>query len=161
MIPKFKNKLSAREALIEKQEETNKALNQYRLDDHAELKDVNQRIGSPMWHTEFISRVEKATHRKVWAEDSYRDKEVAGFYTTINGEKTYICSFQKGAMPEFSIIVTDERDLPIQEKRGWRTVLTRLLQTGNIKFYQIKNAFDIREHQADERWRANTQSFKG
>ncbi len=161
MILNPTNKLSKQEALLQKQEETNKSLEQYRLDDLEDLKNIEKRIGHPMWHAEFIGRVEKATHRKVWAEDSYRDSSIAGFYTTVNGEKTYICSFQKGAMPEFSIVTVDERNLPIKEQRGWRTVLTRLLQTGHIKFYQIKNAFDIRDHQADERWNANVQQFKG
>lgn len=154
-------KLSLSESLKQKKQETNKALDRYRLDDHDDLKNINLRIGSPMLSNEFIGRVEKATGRRIWAEDSYRDNTIAGFYTTKNGEKTYICSFQKGPMPEFSIIVTDAADLPIKEQRGWRTVLTRLLQNKAITFSEINSAFDIREHQADDRWRANTQRFKG
>lgn len=154
-------KLSLSESLVQKREQTNKALDRYRLDDHDDLKNINLRIGSPMLSNEFIGRVEKATKRRIWAENSYRDSSIAGFYTTKNGEKTYICSFQKGAMPEFSIIVTDAADLPIKEQRGWRTVLTRLLQSKTITFPEINSAFDIREHLADERWKANTQRFKG
>lgn len=149
------------ESLAQKKELTHKALKPYKLEDHDELKKAEVRFAHGMFHNEFISRVEKATGRKIWAEDSYRDKSVVGFYTIKNGEKTYICSFEKGYMPEFSIIQVDDRDMPIKERRGWRTVLTRLLQTGSIKMYQINNAFEIRDHLADERWRANTQNFKG
>lgn len=154
-------KISLAESLEEKKSLTHKALMQYRLADHDELKDSDLRVGSGMFHTEFIRRVEKGTGRKVWAEDSYRDSSVVGFYTMKNGEKSYICSFGKGFMPEFSIILTDDRDLPVKENRGWRTVLTRLLQTGNIRMFQIRNSFEIKDHLADERWRANTQNFKG
>lgn len=154
-------KLSLKEALAEKQELTRKALLPYKLADHDDLKKAEVRLAHGMYHNEFITRIEKATGRKVWAEDSYRDSSVVGFYTIKNGEKSYICSFNKGFMPEFSIIETDDRDMPVREHRGWRTVLTRLLQTGSIKMYQINNAFEIRDHLADERWRANTQNFKG
>lgn len=152
---------SLADALAERKQLTQKALMPYKLDDHAALKNAEVRLANGMFHGEFIGRVEKATGRKVWAEDSYRDKSIVGFYTIKNGVKTYICSFEKGYLPEFSIIQTDERDMPVKENRGWRTVLTRLLQTGAIKMYQIKNAFEIRDHFADERWRANTQNFKG
>lgn len=152
---------SLTDALAEKKELTQKALMPYKLEDHNALKQAEVRFAHGMFHNEFIARIEKATGRKVWAEDSYRDSSIVGFYTTKKGEKSYICSFEKGYMPEFSIIQTDERDMPVKENRGWRTVLTRLLQTGAIKMHQIRNAFEIRDHIADERWRANTQNFKG
>jgi len=152
---------SLAESLAEKKQLTQKALKQFKLADHDELKNAEVRFAHGMYHTEFIRRVEKATGRKIWAEDSYRDKNVIGFYTTKKGEKSYICSFNKGYMPEFSIIETDERDMPVREHRGWRTVLTRLLQTDSIRMFQIRNAFEIKDHIADDRWRANTQNFKG
>jgi len=152
--------LSPQEALAKSYEETNQTLDQYRLDDHDDLKNIEKRIGHPMFHTEFAQRLSKVTHGQVWIEDSYRDKNIAGVYTTKQGIKTYICSFDKGAMPEFSIIVTDAADLPIKEIRGWRTVLTRLIQTRTITYAQAKSAYDLLDHQADERWRANVQQFK-
>jgi hypothetical protein len=97
----------------------------------------------------------------VWAEDSYRDPQIAGFYTRDKGEKKYICSFDKGPMPEFSIILTDAADLPIKEKRGWRTVLTRLLQANVINWNQIVCGFGDATHRvAAERWGFNTREYR-
>lgn len=152
---------SLAESLAQKKEETHKFNHSYRLEDHKELKQAEARVGKPMAHDELIKRVEKATGRKVWGEVSLRDPNVYGFYTTgQDGEKKYICAFEKGYLPEFSIVLVDDHDMPIKEKRGWRTVLTRLLQTKAIKYYQIRNAFEISDHLSDDRWRANTQRFK-
>jgi hypothetical protein len=133
----------------------------YRLSDHDDLKDAAQRMGTPLMSNDLITRVEKLTGRQVWAEDSYRDSSVVGFYTVKKGEKTYICSFDKGPMPEFSIILTDAADLPVKEKRGWRTVLTRLLQAGVITWPQVVYGFgDGRSHRAADRWSFNTRDFR-
>jgi len=154
-------KLSAREKLQQSYQETDKALMQYRLSDHDDLKDAEKRMGRPLMSNDLILRVEKLTGRKVWAEDSYRDPEIAGFYTVQKGQKTFLCAFDKGPMPEYSIIMTDAADLPIKEKRGWRTVLTRLLQAGVISWPQVVSGFgDGRSHAAANRWAFNTREFR-
>lgn len=155
-------KLSPQEQLKRSYEDTDKRLDTYRLSDHTDLQNVEKRAGQPLTHQEFIRRVEKLTNRGVWAEDSYRDPQnVSGFYTVKNREKTYICSFDKGVMPEFSLIVTDSADLPIKEKRGWRTVLTRLLQAKVITWPQVVYGFgDGQSHAAADRWSFNTRTFR-
>lgn len=155
-------RLSPQEQLKRNFEDTDKRLDRFRLSDHNDLQDVRKRVGQALFHQEFIRRVEKLTNKRVWAEDSYRDPlNVAGFYHVKNGVKTYICAFDKGAMPEFSVIVTDAADLPIKEKRGWRTVLTRLMQAKAITWPQVVYGFgDGQEHAASDRWSFNTREFR-
>lgn len=118
-------------------------------------------MGRPLLHTELIRRVEKTTHRRVWAEESLHDHNVIGFYHIKKGQKAYVCAFDKGAMPEFSIILTDNADLPIKEKRGWRTVLTRLLQSGAMSWSEVVYGFgDGLDHAASNRWSFNTSKFR-
>lgn len=153
--------LPAKEFLAKTKEENYKAGERYRLSDQLELKDKAKRTGEMLFHTELIRRVEKITHRQVWAEDSIRDKEVAGFYTQKQGVKTYICAFDKGPLPEFSIITTDDRDMPIKEKRGWRTVLTRLMQAKVMTWPQVVYGFgDGIDHAASDRWSFNTRAAR-
>ena len=154
-------KLSPQEQLQRSYESTDASLERFRLSDHINLKDAEKRMGTPLMHSELIRRVEKLTHKRVWAEDSLRDSSVVGFYTVDKGEKKYICAFDKGPMPEYSFILTDNADLPIKEKRGWRTVLTRLLQSGALTWDQVVYGFGTGlHHQASQRWDFNTRDFR-
>lgn len=157
-----RKKLSPQEQLKAHYEDTDRALMRYRLSDHDDLQDAAKRMGTPLMSNDLITRVEKLTGRKVWAEDSYRDPQnVAGFYHIKKGEKTFICAFDKGPMPEFSIVLTDAADLPIKEKRGWRTVLTRLLQADVLTWSQVVYGFgDGRSHAAANRWSFNTREAR-
>jgi hypothetical protein len=151
------NRVSLSEKLAATKADTHQQLERYRLKDHSELKDQENRMGQMLFHTDLIRRIEKITHRRVWAEDSKNDHNVCGFYTSHKGVKKFICAFDKGPLPEFSHIITDERDLPIKEKRGWRTVLTRLLQAQVMTWPQVKYGFGEGDtHAASDRWNANT-----
>lgn len=160
MILNPTKKLSAVEALSRAKADTNTRLDKYRLDDHEDLKDAEKRLGQPMSSSDLITRVERLTHRRIWAEDSYRDPSIAGFYTTENGSKKFLVAFDKGFMPEFSVIRVDEKDLPVKEVRGWRTVLARLIQSRTVTLSELEKGFQFRDHTSDERWRANTRDFR-
>jgi len=154
-------RISLKEGLAGLKEDTNQQLDRYRLSDHAELKNTSKRTGQMLYHTDLIRRIEKLTHKRVWAEDSINDSAVCGFYTQHKGVKKFICAFDKGPLPEFSHITTDERDLPIKEKRGWRTVLTRLMQAQVITWPQVKYGFgDGLDHAASDRWTFNTREAR-
>lgn len=154
-------RLSPKEQLKQNYEDTDKRLDTYRLSDHNDLKNAEKRMGKQLMHNDLIKRVEKITHKRIWAEDSYRDPNVVGFYHVKNGEKTFICAFDKGAMPEYSIILTDSADLPVKEKRGWRTVLTRLLQAKAMSWGEVVYGFgDGLSHAASSRWDFNTREFR-
>ena len=169
--PRLK-RIAGQERLDGYKADTHKMLDRYRLSDHEELKKSEKRTGQMLFHTDLIRRIEKITHKRVWAEDSKHDTNVCGFYTTAtNPDKTsadfgkpvkkFICAFDKGALPEFSHIITDERDLPIREKRGWRTVLTRLMQAKALTWPQVVYGFgDGIDHAASERWSFNSRESR-
>jgi hypothetical protein len=159
MILNPSTRLSAKEALQRSYQDTDAKLDQYRLPDQEDLKNIEKRIGHAMFYTEFIQRVEKVTGRRVWFEGSNVTPTVMGAYTTVANQKTYICSFDKIAMPENSIVVTDDRNLPIKEIRGWRTVITRLIQSKAMTCSEAKRAFDLIENQVQDRFTANTKPF--
>jgi len=154
-------KLSPREALLAKFEETERAVRKFRLDDHDLLKDKDARLGKPMAHTELIRRVVKM-NPNVWAEDSINDRNCVGFYTTgPDGKKKYLVAFEKGILPEFSYILVDRADLPVKEKRGYRTVLHRLLLQNAVKWRDVLEAFgDTGINEVTARWRHNTHRFR-
>ena len=164
--------IKSKERLAALKEDTHKQLEQYRLSDHTELKQSEKRTGQMLYHTEVIRRIEKLTNKRVWAEDSNNDKSVCGFYTFTTETsmhsadygkklKKFLCAFDKGPLPEYSHITVDERDLPIREKRGWRTVLTRLLQAKVITWPQVVYGFgDGEQHAAAERWSFNTREAR-
>lgn len=153
-------RLSKEEILLQSFEQTDKRLQQFRLDDHEELKNVEQRLGRPMSHQELIRKV-TTTNPKVWAEESLADRNVMGFYTERNGEKVCLAAaFEKGWLPEFSIIFTDAADLPIKEKRGWRTVLIRLLSSGVLTWAQVLDIFGDAHGVNSKRWRYYTQRYR-
>jgi hypothetical protein len=154
-------RLSPQERLLASFESTDRMLQQFRLDDHEALKNAETRIGKPMTHAELIQRVGKLTHNRVWAEDSRNDEKVCGFYTVHDGGKKFLCAFDKGPLPEFSFIFTDAADLPIKEKRGWRTVLVRLLKMGVISWSEVISGFGDASHSVSSgRWNFNTREFR-
>jgi hypothetical protein len=79
----------------------------------------------------------------------------------MSGKKTYLSSFDKGEMPEFSFILCDYQEIPEQEVRGWRTVLVRLLTLRALTWRQVKEEFDdpISDLNA-RRWYAETKQFR-
>lgn len=153
--------LSAQEKLLQKFEETDRMLQRYRLDDHEELKKAEERMGQRMDHPELIRRITKLNHG-IWAEDSISDRTVVGLYRVNpkDGTKQYLVAFDKGSLPEFSIIFTDNADLPIKEKRGWRTVLSRLIAQGALSWSQVMTLFEDAHGKHSRRWKMNTQRFR-
>lgn len=145
------------EALARLYEDTDRRLRQFRLPDHDALKQRERLIGTPMAHTELIRRVTKLNPR-VWAEDSINFPENWGFYTTDqHGAKTFIVAAAKGFLPEHSWIEADRADLATKEHRGWRTVLTRLLDAKALNWSQVTEAFgDTNSTARNLRWRKNT-----
>lgn len=153
------SRLSAEEQLLKSFEETDKMLQVYRLDDHEELKNAEKRLGKPMSHTDLIRKVTRL-NPAIWEEDSINDRNVVGFYTSRNGVKTYLVAFEKGHLPEFSFILVDAADLPVKEKRGWRTVLLRLLAKNALTWAQVLEVFGDAHNLNSERWRKATQKYR-
>lgn len=153
-------RLSKEEALAKLKEETDKRLEQSRLRNQEEYKDFERRLGKGMLHTELYEKVRRL-NPNIIMETSNNDPNVAGFYLATSEGKKFICAFHKGFMPEFSIIEVDERDRPKLERRGWRTVLLRLIQQHCLRKADVEQVFG-RVFAQDERgrnWKIYTEGY--
>jgi len=170
LIQPDRNKLgdkqvSGAEALAQSFEQTDKHLQQYRLADQEQLKNVEARLGQPLHFAEVIRRVVQL-NPSLWAEDSIGCPGNVGFYrrrtpTELNPcDKEFLVAFPKDVLPEYSIIETDAADLPVKERRGWRTVLLRLLQQKALTIEQVSSAFDEASGESSARWRFYLHSLQ-
>lgn len=118
-------------------EDTDSKLKQYRYPDQEAFKNAAKQTGKGMWSNELIRKI-KRLNRNLFVEDSVALPGCAAFYKTVGGVKTYTGScFRKGYVPEFTIIKTDAADLPVEFHYGWRTVLLRLVKSGDLTMNQI------------------------
>lgn len=154
--------LSGRESIAKAKEEDFADNQRYRLDDQAHLANVAARLGKPMSHTELISKVSALTGHTVWAEESQNWLGGMNFYTERNGQKVCLAApFEKGWIPENSYVIEDEMKLPAQAKRGWRTVLYRLI-AAKVLTKQIVDKHFGRALEANEshvRWNIYTRNY--
>jgi hypothetical protein len=158
-------KLSSAEALARSYEDTDRRLDKYRLADQTELANAEKRLGHPMTSGELIRRV-MTLNPDIWAEDSNANpRTVAGFYTVRTDEtghpcKMFLCAFEKGWLPEFSIVIEDRAGLPVREQRGWRTVLVRLLDAHVLTYPQVASVFGHADGDNARNWQSLTQRYR-
>lgn len=152
-----------RDELLRLWEATEKQVAQYRYPDQEDFKNAERQMGQMMHHTELVRRISKL-NPNLFVEDSVSMKGSAAFYWTDGKQKKYTRAiFDKGFVPEFTIMKTDRADLPAYYPRyGWRTVLIRLLKFNAITWQQVLDTFgDV--HHFDSRgkhWFHNIKDFK-
>jgi hypothetical protein len=157
--------LRGAEALAQSFEQTDKALEQYRLPDQQQLKNVDARTGQPMHFTELVARIRKL-NPSLWVEDSIHCPGHVGIYRhrTPTAEdpcdKEFLVAFPAEVLPEYSIIEVDAADLPIRERRGWRTVLVRLLQQKALRIKGVIELFGDASGESSARWRFYLHSLQ-
>jgi hypothetical protein len=150
------------EAVAYLQSKNEQDLKRYRWHDQDEMTDCQRRIGRRMHHSDLARRVTRL-NPAIFFEQSINFKDSLGFYHVdpITGAKTYLSSFDKGEMPEFSFILCDYQDIPEQEVRGWRTVLVRLLTLRALTWRQVEEEFgDPISDLNARRWYAETKQFR-
>ncbi len=130
-------------ALEEKYEDTDRQNEQHRLPEQDTWKESKKRIGKGMFHTELLRYVGNSNHR-IFMETSNANQDIAGFYWMRRDVKTFLVAFPKGFMSEWSIVETDRADLPVKERRGWRTVLVRLMKARALTRAQVMEI--VRSH---------------
>ena len=135
--------LSADEAVAAKGEElTQIRQHKGRRSDWEELADAKARMGRPMHHSEFIRKMRTIVPSLIVTDGRVRGtlslmmvrstpvKEVPDYK---GPEKTnfscpiYIGWIHSGDMPEYEIDVIDGFQCAIGQRRGWRTVLLRMI----------------------------------
>jgi hypothetical protein len=131
----------------------------YRLSDHESFRDFERRKGEVLHSSEFVLRVQNINpalylHHQINFESDW------GFYADIRGKLVYLSGFPKGWMTEFSYALIDQRNLPTEERRGWRTVLLRMLSKGMLSWEQVVSEFGDSEGFNSERWAVYTAPYR-
>src|SRR2546423_1796344 len=108
---------SRNESVAKYAADTDKMLDIYRLSEHQQMKESWRKRGH-MHASEFIVRV-KRMNPCLFVQRQVNQPDHWGFYADVRGKLTYLSAFKKGWLPEFSYILVDEKDLPIDEVRGW------------------------------------------
>jgi len=98
------------------------------------LTDEKMRRGELMFCLDFAERLNTIIPAYLSAKII---KGLSGLYVYMpdvkGGRWHYVCGVQASMMNEYSVIYLDSHNLPLNEKkRGWRTVLLRLIQNSFI-----------------------------
>ena len=130
--------VSAEEAVAAKAEELEKIrAHKGRKKDWEEFVDAKRRMGRVMHHSEFLARLRKlipnlilndgrvkdTVSMYIWRRNSYTDPETKKLQSGI----VYLGWVSTLYIPEFEIDIVNDAKVAIGQKRGWRTVLLRLL----------------------------------
>jgi hypothetical protein len=80
----------------------------------------------------------------------------------LNGRSfRYLFYIPQGRLPEFSQYEFDHRDVPIKEKRrGWRTILLRLIKTGLVTEQEVEEEFGPALGEASTVWRRTLWQYR-
>lgn len=135
-------------------------LQTYRQYDHDWFKDFNRRKGEVTHAGDFIFRLQQLNpHIKIQSQINYPDDW--GLYSSALGRIQFLTGFPKGWLTEFSYAFVDERDLPTEERRGWRTVLVYCLMKGALTWEQVIAEFGEPQDSFNERrWCETTADFR-
>ena len=152
--------LPAKEALERyKSEKLEPLLDTYRLWDHKSFCDFHIRKGLVLHSSEFIFKLQRLAPL-ILVRPQLNFPDDWGLYIDILGREIYLSGFPKGWITEFSYTLVDERNLPIEERRGWRTVLLRLLARGVLSWKQVVDTFGNSEGYNSHRWLTYTKPFR-
>ena len=148
----------ARERYIETKLEP--LLDLYRQGDHEDFKNFNRRKGEAMHSSDLIFCVQKLNPH-IFVQQQINFPDDWGLYTENLGRVQFLTGMPKGWMTEFSYALVDARNLPTEERRGWRTVLVYCLMKGALQWEDVLKEFgDPVDGFNDERWHNATESFR-
>ena len=143
--------------LAEKIEPT---LRTYRQSDHDWFKSFSRRKGEVMHSSDLIFRLQSLNpHISVQSQVNF--PEDWGLYSSALGRVQFLTGLPKNWMTEFSYALVDERDLPLEERRGWRTVLVYCLMKGAITWEQVLAEFgEPQDGWNEQRWCEATAEYR-
>lgn len=148
----------ARERYIEKK--IKPLLQLYKQSDHDAFKDFMRRRGEVMHSSDLIFRIQKLNPH-IFVQQQYNFENDWGLYTSALGRVQFLTGLPKGYLTEFSYALVDNRDLPTEERRGWRTVLVYCLMKGALSWEQIIEEFgEPTDGFNEQRWCEITADFR-
>jgi hypothetical protein len=132
----------------------------YRQSDHDWFSDFNRRKGEVTHHSDLIYRLQQLNPH-IFVQQQVNFDSDWGLYTSALGRVQFLTGLPKGWLTEFSYAIVDERDLPLEEKRGWRTVLVYCLMKGAITWEQVLAEFgEPQDGFNEQRWAETTAEFR-
>ena len=132
----------------------------YRQGDHDSFKDFNRRRGEMMHSSDVIFRLQKLNPH-IFVQQQINFPDDWGLYTSALGRIQFLTGLPKGWLSEFSYALVDDRDLPVEERRGWRTVIIYCLMKGAITWEQTLAEFgEPQDGFNEQRWCETTVDFR-
>lgn len=135
-------------------------LQKYRESDQDWFSNWSRRRGECMHSSDLIFRLQRLNpHIFVQAQINFADDW--GLYTSALGRVQFLTGFPRGWLTEFSYALVDDRNLPTEEKRGWRTVLIYCLLKGAITWEQILAEFgEPSDAWNEQRWQETVADIR-
>lgn len=151
-----------KEELHRQREMSDDLSKQYQWMSPQEYADHGARIGSPMLHSEFITKLRRRGILCWYNQHVHNDKANLLWSKSSSTAPEVACWVQLGYMPELSIMTFDEHDLPLAERRrGWRTCLLQLVLKGIISEDIAIEEFGLpKETEAFHRYNSTLKSFR-
>lgn len=136
------------------------ALKQQKWAHQDDYRNAVARWGRVLHHSEFLRRLTPML-RDVFIRDGNVVGDLAVYRVYgrpqphLDGKDfSYLFYMPTGVLPEFSIYKFDDRDVIVgEERRGWRTILLRLIKAGIITEAQSDAAFGEAQGEASTVWR--------
>jgi hypothetical protein len=148
----------ARERYIH--EKINPLLTTYRQSDHDWFKDFNRRKGECMHSSDLIQSIQELNPH-IFVQQQINFPDDWGLYTSQMGRIQFLTGLPKGWLTEFSYALVDDRDLPTEERRGWRTVVIYCLMKGALTWEQVLAEFgEPQDGFNEQRWCETTVDFR-
>jgi len=140
------------------------AAQRQRWPNQADYENAMARVGRPLHHSDFLRKLRPLVPC-LYITDGRIIGDLAVFKTGSRGEDgndfQYLFYIPTGILPEFSQYEFDARDIPVREsKRGWRTVLLRLIKSGLLTEEASDKAFGKADGPASTVWYRQLQAFR-
>jgi hypothetical protein len=132
--------MSKAEVLAKRTEELYHQMSSQRRPEQEEHTNPHARLGRPLHHSEFVHRLRRLIPTLALREG--QPGNIALYRPTPNGDAlVYLGYLYKGDNPEYSTWLLNEWDVPVQERRGWRTTLLRLILNSTLTEQQVNQVF--------------------
>jgi hypothetical protein len=132
----------------------------YKEGDHESFKNWSQRKGQVMHSSDVIIRLQRLNPH-ILVQQSYNFESDWGLYSSEFGRLQFLTGLPKNWLTEFSYSLVDDRDLPTEERRGWRTVLIYCLLKGALRWDKVVAEFgEPNDSWNEARWREVTVDFR-
>ena len=135
-------------------------LTTYRQSDHDWFKDFSRRRGECIHSSDLIFRLQQLNPH-IFVQQQINFPDDWGLYTSAHGRIQFLTGVPKGFLTEFSYAIVDDRNLPTEERRGWRTVIIYCLLKGAITWEQVLAEFgEPNDGWNEQRWCETLADFR-